>query len=232
MYGDEARHIAKSLRAKPGELIFVGDRNGNRYVTKLASVNMGSIAGEILSRDSESRERPSITVFQAVSKMKHMDETIIRAAESGVAGIVPYISQRSPVDSIKKSISRKERWEKIALESSKLSRRVWPLEMKEVREDLPDSGILPQNDLNITLWEMEQETGIMDVLPETAPVSIGLIVGPEGGFSREEAEEYERVGAVSAGMGGLVIRTESAASYAAMLIRCHYGNLDAGGSRV
>ncbi|MBN2167905.1 MAG: 16S rRNA (uracil(1498)-N(3))-methyltransferase [Actinobacteria bacterium] len=228
--GDEARHIAKSIRAKAGELVFVGDGHGNRYETKLTSIDAINVVAEILSHETEEFERPSITIFQAVSKMKHMDETIVRAAESGAGKVLPFISQRSPVDSLKKSVSRQQRWKKIALESSKLSRRNWLLEIEEVGENLPDLKTLRANDLNIILWEEERTTGIMDLLPEEAPLSIGLIVGPEGGFSCKETEEYEELGAETAGMGGLVLRTESAASYAAMLIRSRYGNLDMGSS--
>ena len=99
------------------------------------------------------------------------------------------------------------------------------MEIAEVRQDLAGTEMFPDDELTIVLWEGEEETGIVDIVPENAPESIGLIVGPEGGFSEAEVGSFIRRGAKTASMGNLVLRTESAGSYGAILLRCHYGNL-------
>lgn len=230
--GDEAKHIARSLRAREGERVSVGDGSGNRYETRLTAVEPSVVSGTIISSRYHEKERPSVNVYQAVSKMKHMDETVVRTAESGVCKVVPFISERSPVDSLGKSLNREERWKKIAWESSKLSRRKWLMEIVEVRPDLAGSEKFPGDELTIVLWEGEEEAGIVEILPEKAPESIGLVVGPEGGFSENEIEIFVSRGVKTASMGNLVLRTESAGSYGAILLRSHYGNLGSGGSSI
>ena len=77
------------------------------------------------------------------------------------------------------------------------------------------------------------EAGAERVIPflsPRSPATIGIVVGPEGGFAAEEAHVSETPGCQSASMGDLILRTETAGSYAVMLVRCHYGILNQGGA--
>ncbi|MCJ7653082.1 MAG: RsmE family RNA methyltransferase [Actinobacteria bacterium] len=67
-------------------------------------------------------------------------------------------------------------------------------------------------------------------LSPRSPATIGIAVGPEGGFAAEEVHVSETPGCQSASMGDLILRTETAGSYAVMLVRYHYGRLNQGGA--
>ena len=89
---------------------------------------------------------------------------------------------------------------------------------------------MSRQELNIVLWEGERLLGLEDVLPSEAPDRIGILVGPEGGFSEVEARLLEEPGCMKASMGDLIFRTETAGSYAVMLVRYNYGVLRPSGA--
>jgi 16S rRNA (uracil1498-N3)-methyltransferase len=120
---------------------------------------------------------------------------------------------------------RVERWRRIAREASKVARRVRPLVVGEPMEWPPGMHELSRQELNIVLWEEECLQDLADVMPVETPYTIGIIVGPEGGFSSVEVEMLEELGCVKESMGDLILRAETAGSYAATLVRYHYGLL-------
>jgi 16S rRNA (uracil1498-N3)-methyltransferase len=237
--GAEARHLALSLRVKEGQGVIIGDGAGTIYEVELASVRPELVEGVIRSSSRPPHDRPRLVLFQAIMRVAKMDEVVARAAETGVWAVVPFVSPRSPVGSVEKAVERLERWRKIGFEASKVARRAWSLVVGEPRKwplvaGDPLSrrvmeGLLGEQDLNILLWEEETARGLNAVLPDEPPTSIGVIVGPEGGFASEEVQVLISAGALTANIGPLILRTESAGSYASMLIRDRYGLLDPGG---
>jgi 16S rRNA (uracil1498-N3)-methyltransferase len=238
--GAEAKHLALSLRARAGQEVMIGDGAGTVYEVELTSVRPELVEGRIRSATRPPHERPRLVLFQALARAVKMDEVVTRAAETGVWAVVPFISPRSPVGSAEKAGERLERWRKIAFEASKVSRRAWSLVVGEPRNwplvaGDPLSrrvieGLLGEQDLNLLLWEEEETESVEAALPANPPKSIGVIVGPEGGFAADEAGVLAAAGATTASMGPLILRTESAGSYAAMLVRNRYGLLLPGGA--
>jgi 16S rRNA (uracil1498-N3)-methyltransferase len=229
--GPEAIHLARSLRAKEGESVLIGDRAGGVYLVRLTLVGTEHFEGSIQSFSHREPETPKLVLMQAVSRAAKMDEAIARAAESGVSLVIPFVSPRSPEGSREKAWARLDRWRKIALESSKVARRAWPLAVGEPLPWLIDKDSLSRRDVDILLWEGETSNVLAELMPKRTPQCIGIIVGPEGGFAVEEAAQLTSAGAVAASMGELILRTESAGSYVAMLIRYQYGLLQASGER-
>jgi 16S rRNA (uracil1498-N3)-methyltransferase len=237
--GAEARHLALSQRAREGQEVMVGDGTGTVYQVALSTVHPELVEGTIRSATKPPHERPRLVLFQALARAGKMDEVVARAAETGVWAVVPFISPRSPVGSAEKAGERLERWRKIAFEASKVARRAWSLVVGEPRslplvEGDPLSrrvieGLLGEQELNLLLWEEENKMSLAGLLPEEPPNSIGVIVGPEGGFAADEASVLCAAGAVPASIGPLILRAESAGSYAAMLIRNRYRLLEPGG---
>lgn len=229
--GSEAGHLSRSLRARVGDEVLVGDGAGRRYRVKLGTVRRDLVEGSIESAETVEVEVPRLVLYQALARPVSMDEAVERAAESGVSSLVPFVSPRSPEGSERSASSRIPRWRKIALEASKVARRAWPLTVGDPLVWPLGPSHLGEQELSILLWESEVGRGLAGVLPESPPRSIGIIVGPEGGFSEEEAALISSAGASPAGMGDLILRTESAGSCAAMLIRFHYGHLEPGSHR-
>lgn len=223
--GNESRHLARSLRGKEGDIILVGDGRGTRYRAGIVRIEPGIVDGEIESVEWCEPEVPLVSLFQAVSRLGHMDETVSRVAEAGGDRLVPFMSPRSRGRDLKKSRGRIERWRSIARESSKVARRAWPLVVDPPSGWPPAAGLLDRQELNVVLWEGELECGLSDVLPDTALASVGILVGPEGVFSPGDVEVLREAGAVTASLGELILRTESAGSYVVMLVRYRYGIL-------
>lgn len=180
---------------------------------------------KVESCETVAGEIPAVTLIQAVSDPRRMDEVVARAAETGIARIVPFVSPRSRAGARERGESRLERWRKIAREASMVALRARLLEVDDL-EGWPMYGkVLSPHGLDIVLWEGEVVADLSGMLPADPPRSIGILVGPEGGFAQEEVEELETAGARTASLGDLILRAESAGSYAAMLIRYHYGLL-------
>lgn len=229
--GGEAGHLSRSLRAREGDEVLVGDGAGGRYRVKLGSVTRDLVEGSIESAETTEPEVPRLVLYQALARPAKMDEVVQRAAESGVSSLVPFVSPRSGEGSERLASSRILRWRKIALEASEVARRAWPLIIGDPLVWPLGSSHLREQELSILLWESESGRGLAGVLPESPPRSIGIIVGPEGGFAEEEAALLSSAGASPVGMGDLILRTESAGSSAAMLIRFHNRHLEPGGPR-
>jgi len=227
--GEESRHLARALRVSVGEIVEIGDGHGNRYRTRVRKVTAESVEMYIESSEFLDREIPGISVLQAVSRPSHMDRAVAGIAEAGARQLVPFTAPRSRNTDISKIAGRLERWRSIARESSKLARRVWPMEVGEPVGWPPVYGSGCVNGVKVILWEDEEEAGISGVLAEEKPSSVSILVGPEGGFSKGDIEELRSTGAVTVSLGGLNIRSETAGSYAVMLIRYRYGLLKPAG---
>lgn len=226
--GSDALHLGKALRAKQGDEITVGDGRGSVFRATVTSYARDRVEATVVSSREVSREKPAVTMYQAVCEPSRFDEAVRRAAESGAARIVPFFSPRSEKGALEKAHGRLERWEKLAREASMVARRAWPLEVGGP-EPRPPVADFDSHDLVIVLWEEEHSRDLAVALPAGTPGSIGVVVGPEGGLSAEDAAELVRAGAVTCGLGDLILRTESAGSYAVMLLRFNYGLLSTRG---
>lgn len=223
--GKDGRHLSRSLRAKVGDLIPVGDGEGTLAVGKILRIGSDGIEALIQSVESVARERPIVTLFQGLCKPSKIDQVVSRAAESGVAEVIPFDSPRSPEGSLEACAKRMDRWGRVAYEASKVAGRAWPLKLDGPVEWPPPVDTFSGYEQCVVFWEEETEIAFQDALPAEAPESIAVVIGPEGGISREDVEELFSLGCRAVTLGDLTIRTETAGSYAAMLIRYHYGLL-------
>jgi 16S rRNA (uracil1498-N3)-methyltransferase len=158
-------------------------------------------------------------LLQAMPHLASMDLIVARAAESGASRVVPFVARRSPLEAVRKSSGRITRWQAIARESSKLSRRPWPLEVRTAVDGFIDKDLLVTVGCCLVFWE-EESRALSNSLPDRPPRSLGIVIGPEGGFEPAEVD-----GCRTASLGDLNITSEGAGSYAAMLVRYHYGLL-------
>jgi 16S rRNA (uracil1498-N3)-methyltransferase len=224
----EARHLTRSLRAREGDLVTVGDAVGTMYRARIGPTLSEPLRCAIEDSVYYPPERPQFVIFQGLSKNHAMDEAIVMAAECGASRLVPFACKRSPLEAVRKSGARIERWLTLARESSKRARRAWPLDVRA-----PIYGFLEESALNtvgecVVLWEDEDSRSLAAALPRSEPVSVGLVVGPEGGLEPFEVDVLRNLGARTASLGYLNVRAQSAGSYAVMIGRNHYGLLAPG----
>jgi 16S rRNA (uracil1498-N3)-methyltransferase len=218
--GEEARHAVRVLRIRPGEEITVS--NGAGEVVRATVTEAGAVVkADVKERRSEPQPRPALHVFAAIPKAGKLDLVVQKLTELGVEVIQPFPASRSVArwDS-KKAAAQTERLNAISREAAKQSRRAW---LAEVR---PPQG-LDALELPEAAFVLDEEAivRLTAALPDEPPETIGLIVGPEGGFEREEIAALSARGASPASLGPLILRTETAALVAATVASIRYERL-------
>ncbi|WDV44549.1 16S rRNA (uracil(1498)-N(3))-methyltransferase [Clostridiaceae bacterium M8S5] len=211
--GDDVKHIKNVLRLSIGDQISLCDGNDNEYIAEIKAINNKDVMCEMLSKCDIKRESNiKITLYQALTKGQKMDLIIQKAVELGVNEICPVQTKRcvSVIKDISKENKKVNRWNKIAYEAAKQSKRgIIPsvkniLTFKELLEDMEklDEIIVP--------YECEQKNSIKNLLKTVDAKSIGIVIGPEGGFEEEEINMLREKQASIVTLGNRILRTETA----------------------
>ncbi len=216
---EDSRHIQKVLRMACGDSIIVFDGTGREYIAKLIEIEKSVCRAQIIEESlSLSEPETQITLFQGLPKSGKMELIIQKAVELGVAKIVPVMMERS-VTKISSSSAGEEkasRWTKISVEAVKQCGRgkippvAPPVTFEEAVRQLSEMElpIMPYEGLG-----HEGQLGLKGLLQERHDATeIGIIVGPEGGFSEEEVSLALSKGIKTIGLGKRILRTETVAS--------------------
>lgn len=225
---EDASHITRVLRMEVGDRILLFDGTGWEYTAELTQIDSKQCLAKILDK-SYSEQEPDIqvTIFQGIPKAGKMESIIQKSVELGVSAIVPTALERcvAKLDSGKKEVEKLKRWNKVSLEAAKQCGR------GKVPEILPSMTFLEainqmQNmDLVLMPYEVlghQGECSLKSVLQAGNYRSIGILIGPEGGFSDQEASYAQEKGVRLVGLGKRILRTETVAS--AMLAMIMYEN--------
>ena len=212
--GPDVNHIRNVLRMRAGEELLAADGQGSEYRCILRELQDSEIRAEICRKLSGSAELPSrITLFQGLPKSDKMDLIIQKCVELGVFRIVPVTTKRTVVKlDAKKEESRRKRWTAVSESAAKQSGRGIIPEISGVRgfkEAVEEAGEL---DVCLIPYEkaenMARTREILSGIP--AGASIGVFIGPEGGFEEEEVREAMAAGARPITLGRRILRTETA----------------------
>jgi 16S rRNA (uracil1498-N3)-methyltransferase len=218
--GEDARHASAVLRIRPGEIVTISDGRG-AVVEAEVSVAGRELVADVRARRSEPPPRPRIAVFQAIPKSGKLDLVVQKLTELGVDRIRLFRAERSVArwDEAKAG-AQTRRLGAIARQAAEQSRRAWLPEIEPPATI--DSLDLPEPSL---VLEAGARLRIGAALPPKAPEQVGLVVGPEGGLTREELDALAVRGAVAASLGRLILRTETAALAAVAVLSFRYGGL-------
>ncbi|NPA15471.1 MAG: 16S rRNA (uracil(1498)-N(3))-methyltransferase [Deferribacteres bacterium] len=207
---EELKHL-KVRRAKEGAEITI--LNGKGFEAK-ARLHLKEKKAHIEQvKDITYRELPiKVNLYQGVLKSDKMDWVIQKATELGVSSITPLITSRT-VAKVKRE--KRVRWQKIAQEALKQCRRAVLPEINQavsVKEARWEGECL-------LLWENSKK-GLKEALIQLPELKeLNIIVGPEGGFSREEAELLIKKGAKDVSIGEVILRSETASVYILSVIK-------------
>jgi 16S rRNA (uracil1498-N3)-methyltransferase len=182
--GEEARHILLSHRVKIGEKIKLQGLNGKRFLTEVLKITKKDLQVKVLKElDPPAELSVNISLFLSVLSEKGLDFVFQKATELGAKEIYLFNSQNTAVKLTKEIFEKKQsRWNKILSESAKQSERaVYPV-LKFLPSLTEVSDVLKKND---RVFLADQSGSATDELAAKFK-SIGLIVGPEGGFSEQE----------------------------------------------
>ncbi|MGL5439300.1 MAG: 16S rRNA (uracil(1498)-N(3))-methyltransferase [Filifactoraceae bacterium] len=222
---DEIKHITKVMRMKEGDSFEIFDVIGAEYLAEITELEKEKITFEIKENYEIKRELDTeIIIYQGLPKQQKMDYIIQKTTELGVSKIVPCILKRCVSDIKEKEEKKIERWQKIAFEATKQSKRtsipsiIKPLSLKDAIYHSRNNG------LNIVFYELEKENTLKLILKSLTikPKSVGIFIGPEGGFSEEEIKLLKDNNVRSATLGTRILRTETAGIYGVSIISYEY----------
>ena len=221
--GEDVRHIANVLRMKPGEELLLCDGQGTEYAVTITSVGRTEVSTCVLSIAKRPLSSPRVTLAQGLPKSDKMDLIVQKATELGVASIIPVVTERTIVK-LKDEEKRIGRWQKICREAAMQSNRpdipsVGPVLsfIDFLRISHPESG-----SLLLLPWE-EATLPLKSVLRQKQEACrIVVLIGPEGGFSRKEAELAQAGGFHLVSLGQNILRTETAAIALLGMIQYEY----------
>lgn len=212
--GTDVNHIANVLRMKTGEEVWISDGGQKEYRCAIESITQEEVLLHIIYAQEPDYELPSrIYLFQGLPKSDKMELIIQKAVELGAYEIIPVATKRCVVKlDGKKAVKKVERWQQIAESAAKQSKRMLIPNVHEVltfKEALEYAGSLDIRLIPYELTEGMQETKA--VLAGIRPgQSIGIFIGPEGGFEEKEIEEAVEKGAKPVTLGKRILRTETA----------------------
>jgi len=233
--GSEAHHVTHVLRLKPGDCIILVDGTGYEYESIIKGLGDQRVEVEIqqTSRNGAAPGVP-IVVAQAFLKEKKMDDLVRKLSELGIAGWIPFFSNRSIARPDKTRLAgRTQRWRRIAAEAVKQCRRSDMLQISEPTGFKEVLELSQACDLKIIFWENERVPLSRQVGSKAggSPQKIMLMLGPEGGFSEQEVEIARQTGFTVAGLGPRILRAETATLAACTLIQFLFGDLGAGAEK-
>ncbi|MBE6667259.1 MAG: 16S rRNA (uracil(1498)-N(3))-methyltransferase [Ruminococcaceae bacterium] len=221
--GDDAHHIARSLRMAVGDKITVCDMQGNEYDCAITEFNENKeVRAKIESIKSPENEPPvRIRLFQALPKGDKLDTVIQKAVECGASEIIPFESERCVVRMKPEAEQRKtERRKRIAEEAAKQCGRSLLPEVRETVDFARMLDMIKNDGLCLFCYEGDGTEPLGKVLARESErllgeegSSISVIIGSEGGFSLAEAERIKNAGAVPVGLGKRILRTETASGF-------------------
>ncbi len=234
--GPEARHMTRVLRMEPGDSLVLMDGGGKRFQARIESVAPKHV--QVILQESLPSLPPSpikITLCQALLKSRPMDYLIQKTSELGVDSIFPFTSKRTVVRLTDERMENKIRhWRQIALNAAKQSGRPAPA---EIAAPAPLGELLErwrnEDCLKFILWEQEEAKDLKSLLnqPPWRARVIG-VVGPEGGFDRQEIKAALDAGFISISLGQRVLRSETAAAALIAILQYECGDLSPIGAQI
>lgn len=218
--GEDVKHISKVLRCKIGEKIEVCDNENNEYICQIDEIDKNIVTLSILEKVQINRESPlRVTIYQGLPKGPKMEIILQKLTEIGVYEIVPVITKRSvsKIDD-KKEDKKLDRWERIIYEASKQSKRGIIPKLSNVLSFDEAIKHMKNNNMNIVPYERENTKTIKKAIKGVNINSIGIFIGPEGGFEEEEIQEIENNDGISVTLGPRILRTETASLVASSIV--------------
>lgn len=221
--GGDVNHVKNVLRMRAGEEVMISDGFGHEYVCRMEEFLEDSVKARILERREVSSELPSrITLFQCLPKGDKMELIIQKAVELGASEIVPVASKRCVVKlDAKKEENKRRRWQAIAESAAKQSGRAIIPEVKPVVNFAQALKQSETFDVRLIPYECAAElleSGEGSAMQKTRDVlagiqrgqSVGIFIGPEGGFEKEEVGAAINAGTRPITLGRRILRTETA----------------------
>lgn len=212
--GSDVNHIKNVLRMKIGEELHISDGNNKKYLCEIESMSSDAVCALIKAELVSDTELPSkIYLFQGLPKSDKMELIVQKAVELGVYEIIPVATKRAVVKlDDKKAAKKVERWNSISEGGAKQSGRNVVPEVKPVMSYKEAMQYAKALDIVLIPYElaegMDETRQIIEAIRPGQ--SVGIFIGPEGGFETAEVEYALEQGAKAITLGKRILRTETA----------------------
>jgi 16S rRNA (uracil1498-N3)-methyltransferase len=224
---DNLRYLKTVMRLKPGDKIVVFDGYGSEFEAIIEDFSLKSVGVKLEKQVLRKNKEINITLAQALPKAVKMDLIVKSAAELGVDLIIPFAAERSVsrIDA-DKSAQKVKRWQKIAIEASRASRSGTITKVENIASFKSAIQFAGGHTAKMIFWEEEEKTTIKSALTDKnldGCKNYFIIVGPEGGFSKDEIGLASRAGFQSVGLGKQILKVETAAAAIISIIQYEKG---------
>lgn len=222
--GEVLHHLAVVLRLSVDEEVVLLDGLGTLCRCRITSLEKKSGQATVLERWQERDTAFPVHLLQALPKGDKMDLVLQKGTELGIGRFSPLFSGRSvPRLAPDRATKRLQRWQRIVSEAARQSRRPL-LPQVTAPQTLSESLSDCTEELRLMLWE-EGSRPLSEALPAQAPASIALLVGPEGGFTADEAQSAIEAGFQPVRLGRRIMRSETAGFAVTAILQYRYGDL-------
>ena len=206
---EEARHAGKSVRLRPGDQAVISDGQGRTATVEIQESHRKRLLGRIEETRLWPRTRPALHLASALPKGDRLATLLSMATQIGLDSFTPLQCERSVV-SAPEAIP--ERWQRVVREAAKQSHQAW---LPELRTGLPLADYVEQMKETAELIQLDPDgepwPPFTKGTPSLAPTAIGLLVGPEGGFTEAETEALQKQGVLTRALQTGILRIETAA---------------------
>lgn len=220
---DAANHVGRVLRMGPDQLVQLFDGSNQVFEARITHADKKSVQVQVLSATEDDRESPlHLHLGQVMSRGEKMEFTIQKSIELGVNVITPLFSERCGVKLDAERLNKKiQQWQKIAIAACEQCGRNRVPEIRPTM-DLADWCAEPEAGLKLNLHPRASQS--INTLP--LPVErVRLLIGPEGGLSREEIAMTAQHQFTDILLGPRVLRTETTALTAITALQVRFGDL-------
>lgn len=220
--GTDVNHIKNVLRMKPGEEVMISNGTDKHYICSIMTISEQQVIARIVDIDTNSTELPiKLYLFQGLPKADKMELIIQKSVELGVYEIIPVAMKRCVVKlDAKKEKSKLARWQGIAESAAKQSKRMVIPHIASVMNFKEAVAYAKSLDYNIIPYEfangMEKSKQVVKGLSQYK--SIGIFIGPEGGFEEAEIDYAKENNMQIISLGKRILRTETAGLTALSII--------------
>ena len=212
--GQDVNHIGNVLRMKPGEKVRISDSNEHSYFCRITEITEDEVIAAIEEKDELGTEfAHKVYLFQGLPKSDKMELIIQKAVELGAYEVIPIETKRCVVKlDGKKAAKKVDRWQQIAESAAKQSKRMLIPTVHQVLTFKEALKYAESMDIRLIPYELArgmQET--KEILSAIQPgQSVGIFIGPEGGFEEKEVETAINEGVKPITLGRRILRTETA----------------------
>lgn len=214
---EEAAHALKVLRLGPGDGIWLLDGAGRRARAVVEAVAKGRVSCRVLERQTPPRPHPRLVLLCGLLKAPALELMAVKLTELAVDEVRLVLTQRAVP---RPKPGHEARLQRLAAQALKQCGAAWSPLFHAPQSLTEALAAAPVPARKVILYENETDRSLAGALAHPpAAEEVWALVGPEGGFTPEEAAQAQASGFIACGLGPVILRAETAALACAVLVR-------------